>query len=103
MFRLFPKLGVNLDECRNGKGDDTKEHDNDEERLVAHRILDPSRHHARKHQSKIGQSGANGVMRRLKLTLAIIEHIECEGGESQTIAKLLDEETGTDEPQIARL
>ena len=53
LFLFFSKLRVYLNECRHGKGDDAEEHDQDEEGLVSHGILNPSRHHAREHQSKI--------------------------------------------------
>ncbi len=98
---LLSELRINLDEGRNDEGDGTKRHDEDEERAVAHEVLEVARHHSGQHQSEIGDAGADGIVGGLELAHAVEEHVECQGGEAKAVAELLDEEAATDGPQVA--
>ena len=62
LLLLLSELGVNLQERRHEERDQAARHHEDEEHLVAHDVLNVARHHARQHQSEIGDAGAYRIM-----------------------------------------
>ena len=102
VLMFLTEFRVDLDECRDGKRDQTEEHDDDKERAVAQHVFHPSRHHARQHQAQIRDGGAEGIVRCLEVALREVEHIESQCRKAQTIAELLDEDARADQYQVVR-
>ena len=86
---------------RDRKGDETESHDQPEEFLIAYVLGDEARHHAGQHHAtQILTCRADGKDGSRALATGEGDKIERVGGETKTIAYLLDADTGADEPEI---
>lgn len=88
---LLSEHWVELQEGSDEEGDHAACHDDDEEDLIAYGIFDISREHAWEHETEVGDSGADGIVRGLVFPLTVVEHVESEDGESESVSKLLYE------------
>ena len=93
-YLLLSEVGINLQKGGYEERYQAACHDNDEEHLVTYKVLYVSRHHAGEHQSEVRDACANRVMRRAELALTVVKHVKREDGESESVAKLLNEEAG---------
>ena len=65
---------------------------------LADELLQPSGHHARQHHSQGHEARADGVVGRAVLALREVDEVEHVGREAKSVAKLLDEDAGVDDP-----
>ena len=95
---FLAKLRVDLDEEADDKRCRAAEDRPEEEVAVADELLQPSGHHARQHHSQGHEARADGVVGRAVLALREIDEVEHVGREAKSVAKLLDEDAGVDDP-----
>ena len=89
---LLSEVGIYLQKCRHKECDKAARHHDNEEHLVAHEVLYISRHHAGKHESEIGNTRTDGIMRCPELALTVKKHVKREHGEAESVAELLYKE-----------
>lgn len=95
-FLFLSELRVYLDIGGDDEGDGAEEHDDEEEVAIAHPLLQGTGEESGDHHRQRHEGGAEGVMARLVVALAVVDEIEHVGCEAEAIAKLFEEDAEVD-------
>ena len=84
-------MGIDIEERSHGEGQQTTQHDDDEEHSVAHGLRQSARKESGKHHRKGHEACAQSIVRGFVLPLTEINHKEHIGTEAETVAEILEE------------
>ena len=59
---FLSEVRIDFDECRDGKGDGTEEHDENKEAVITQLVFQPTGQHAWQHESKVGKGRTESIM-----------------------------------------